>query len=81
MGSHGLPFLTHSICRFVCSVCWTLTPASPLPRRRPFLPYSTFLFFPLLFGASRTGTQYEVAPAVDMQQAVLLDNSTTAIAR
>lgn len=49
--------------------------------RRPFLPYSTFLFFPLLYGASRTGTQYGVAPAVDMQQAVLLDNSTTAIAR
>lgn len=68
------PAVTWSVSNRISSV--------PAPhRRRPFLPYSTFLFFPLLFGASRTGTQYAVAPSVDMQQAVLLDNTTTAIAR
>ncbi len=48
--------------------------------RRPALPYSTFLFFPLLYGASQSG-RYEKAPAVDMQKAAMLNNSTVANVR
>ena len=57
-------------------------PLVPLVCRRPFLPYSTFLFFPLLYGtALGAGGRYPYAPAVDMQRAVLLNNATVVNAR
>ena len=48
--------------------------------RRPFLPYSTFLFFPLVgYGLYGYGSHY--APAIDAQRTVIFNNQTMANVR